>query len=101
MPTATRSLDPRALPLVERAVAIFREHGATEVYVYGSVVSGHWDPEWSDIDFAVRGIPPASWWRAGGKVMCELGRDVDVTDLDGGDRFSQMLERRGKLTRVG
>ncbi len=101
MAASVTRLDPRASALVEQATAVLRAHGATEVYVYGSVVSGVWDPEASDLDFAVRGIPPERYFRAAAEVVRCLGREIDVTDLDSRTRFSLMLERRGKLARVG
>lgn len=101
MATTTQSVDPRALPLVEQAAAILREYGATEVYAYGSVVTGRWDPEWSDIDLAVRGVPPERFYAAGGAVMRAVPREVDVLDLDIPCRLSVFLEEEGDLVRVG
>ncbi len=101
MSAAPPKLHPTARLLVDRGIAALREHGATEVYVYGSVVGDRWDPERSDIDFAVRGIPPERFYRAAADLMQSIGRDADLTDLDSGARFGLMLERRGKLTRVG
>ncbi len=101
MAATVSMLDPRARALVEDAASVLRNHGATEVYVYGSVVGGAWDPDRSDIDFAVRGIPPERYFRAAADVVDRIGREVDLTDLDSGGRFGPMLERRGKLIRVG
>ena len=40
-------------------------------------------------------------FRAAADVVDRIGREVDLTDLDSGGRFGPMLERRGKLIRVG
>jgi len=101
MPTTTPVLDPRAHAQVERAAAILGGHGATEVYVYGSVVTDRWDPEWSDIDFAVRGLPPDRYFRAAGEVARGIGREVDILDLDVPSRLAGFLQDEGDLLRVG
>ena len=41
------------------AASVLKRAGATEVYVFGSSATGDAGPE-SDIDLAVRGIPPPS-----------------------------------------
>ena len=41
---------------VARGVAILKDSGCQEVYVFGSVAEGRVTPD-SDIDFAVRGCP--------------------------------------------
>ena len=101
MTTAVPTLDPRARSLVERAVAILREHGATEVYVYGSVTTARWDPERSDIDFAVRGLPPERYFKASGDIVRRIEREVDILDLDMPSRLATFLEEEGDLLRVG
>lgn len=49
--------------LVEKATKELRRHGASAVYLFGSYSSGapHGD---SDIDLAVKGLPPARFFRA-------------------------------------
>jgi predicted nucleotidyltransferase len=101
MTTTVPTLDPRARSLVERAVAILREHGATEVYVYGSVTTDRWDPEWSDIDFAVRGLAPGRYFKASGDVVSGIGHEIDLLQLDRGSRLAEFLQEEGDLVRVG
>ncbi len=47
-----------------RGVAILKEAGCQQVYVFGSIVEGHVRPD-SDIDFAVRGCPAKLFFKLG------------------------------------
>ncbi len=85
---------------IETAARILKEEGATEVYLFGSAAAGEMRPG-SDIDLAVRGIPPERYYRAGGKVMLAIPRPVDIIDLDSPTPFTDYLIRKGKLHRVG
>ena len=65
---------------------LVREFGATAVWVFGSLAGDrrgrtvfHLD---SDIDLAVRGIPPESFFRAYGRVMGDSDFNVDLVDVD-------------------
>jgi predicted nucleotidyltransferase len=86
--------------LIDKAVAILRTYGATEVYLFGSARGGDFDLEHSDIDLAVRGIPAKDFYGAVGETMCSLGREVDVIDLDAGTAFGKYLTKHGELARV-
>jgi predicted nucleotidyltransferase len=85
---------------IETAARILKEAGATEVYLFGSAATGEPRPE-SDIDLAVRGIPPEHYFKAGGKVMLAVARPVDIVDLDSPTPFTDYLIRKRKLRRVG
>jgi predicted nucleotidyltransferase len=84
---------------VEKAVKILEGAGCREIYLFGSIVSGPVTPE-SDIDLAVKGIPPASFFEIYGKLIGHLDHPVDLVDLESGDRFSHLLETGGHLHRV-
>jgi predicted nucleotidyltransferase len=90
---------PELAALIERGAAILREEGATEVYLFGSAANGSWKDA-SDIDFAVRGLPDAHYFRAVGRLLESLHRSVDVLDLDGDTPLSHLLRERGGLRRV-
>ena len=97
----TLTLAPEIAPKVDEAVAILRGLGATEVYVFGSAVTGRWT-ERSDLDLAVRGLPPRLFYRAVGKLLLGLkGISVDLLDLEDGSRFAEYILTRGRLLRVG
>ena len=67
-----------ALPVL---VEILRQYGATEVYLFGSLRTGVFHHS-SDIDLAVRGIPPERFFAALAALDAACDIPVDVVDLD-------------------
>lgn len=84
---------------IQEAVQILQKAGATEVYVFGSVATGHMRDD-SDIDLAVRGLPPKIYFKTLSKLMDQLNREVDLLDLDEETPFTRLLVRSEKLHRV-
>jgi predicted nucleotidyltransferase len=84
---------------VEIAAKILREAGAKEVYVFGSAAHGK-DRPGSDIDMAVRGLPPKIFFRTMGRVAITISRPFDLLDLDRKNPLTEYLEREGELIRV-
>jgi predicted nucleotidyltransferase len=85
---------------IERAVTILREGGCSEVLLFGSAAEGRLRPE-SDLDIAVRGCPPGSFFVLLGRLLRELDHPVDLVTLDGEDPFGQHLQKEGRLAPVG
>ena len=85
---------------IEKATRVFLSLGAKEVYVFGSAATDQM-VKGSDLDFAVRGLPPSSFYLAVGKVLCAIGGPLDVVDLDDNTTFTRNLLDRGQLVRVG
>ena len=85
---------------IERAAAILRAAGATEVFVFGSAARGL-VREGSDVDLAVTGLPPRPFFRAMADAGEALGRALDLLDLDEPNPFTRYLIREGQLRRVG
>jgi predicted nucleotidyltransferase len=86
--------------LVRQASAALIAAGAREVYLFGSSARGV-DSAESDIDLAVVGLPPESFFRAVGLARRILRRPVDLVDLDEPNPFTDYLKERGELRRVG
>ena len=84
---------------IDIAAEILRKAGAKEVYAFGSSVHGKLRPD-SDIDLAVRGLPPEKFFRAMSTVTFAISRPFDLIDLDEPDPFTDYLEREGDLVRV-
>lgn len=84
---------------IEKATHILRDAGAKEIYVFGSVAEGRATSH-SDIDLAVRGLPPEVFFEAVGRVAMALTREFDIIDMDDPSPFTEYLERKGKLRRV-
>ncbi|MBI1878127.1 MAG: nucleotidyltransferase domain-containing protein [Chloroflexi bacterium] len=83
-----------------RAVEILKQAGCTDVFLFGSVVTGH-IKENSDIDLAVRGCPKGKFFHLLGQLLLELDHPIDLVSLDSQDAFARYLEQAGELVRVG
>ncbi len=84
---------------VEKALEILREAGCREIYIFGSLVDGAVTSK-SDIDLAVKGIPPEFYFKVLARLIMQLDHPVDLIDLEEDNRFSQMIRREGNLRRV-
>jgi len=82
-----------------RAVEILKQGGCTEVFLFGSLASGNFNPR-SDIDLAVRGCPPGNFFHLLGQLIFRLDYPVDLIDLDSGDPFARFLIQKGKLQQI-
>ena len=84
---------------IQRAVDILQHNGAREVYVFGSHARGDARPG-SDLDLAVRGVPPERFYRAVGELCSALSISVDVVDLDESSPTLDYLKEHGDFLRV-
>jgi predicted nucleotidyltransferase len=84
---------------IKRAAAALRDAGAREVYVFGSAATGRLRTD-SDVDLAVSGLPPERFFRAMGIAWDELGRPLDLVDLDDETPFTRYLREEGELQLV-
>ncbi len=82
------------------AAKLLRSMGASEVFIFGSLVRGELRPD-SDIDIAVSGLPPEVYFSAVSKVSDVVGRPVDLLDLDDKTPRVRHLIGSGELVRVG
>ncbi|HVG11226.1 MAG TPA: nucleotidyltransferase domain-containing protein [Thermoanaerobaculia bacterium] len=85
--------------LLTRGAALLKSEGAREVYVFGSVATGT-SRKGSDVDLAVSGLPPASFYPALARLGDLFDRPVDLVDLDRADPFTTHLKGKGLLRRV-
>ena len=85
--------------LLKKALDVLVAQGAREVYVFGSAARG--DPMPSDVDLAVRGLPPERFFRAVYLAGAAIDCPVDIVDLDEPSPFTRHLESEGLLHRVG
>jgi predicted nucleotidyltransferase len=93
------AIDPAVRDDIETAARILKEEGATEVYVFGSAAHGKMRPD-SDIDLAIRGLPPEKYFPAMGRVVDAIQRMFDLVDLDEENLFTEYIVKKGVLRRV-
>jgi predicted nucleotidyltransferase len=82
------------------AAKLLRSMGASEVFIFGSLVRGELRSD-SDIDIAVSGLPPEVYFSAVSRVSDVVGRPVDLLDLDDKTPRVRHLIGSGELVRVG
>jgi predicted nucleotidyltransferase len=85
--------------LILAAADLLLRMGATQVFVFGSVTKAGLRPG-SDVDMAVRGLPPTVYFSAVSKASDVLGRPVDLVDLDDPTPLVRHLIGSGELVRV-
>ena len=84
---------------IDKAVAILLRNGAREVYLFGSHARGDAAPE-SDLDLAIRGMPPEHFYRAVGEICSALSIPADIVDLDESGPALDYLKEHGDFLRV-
>lgn len=84
---------------IAKAVGILLRNGAREVYLFGSHARGDAGPG-SDLDLAVRGLPPERFYRAVGEICLELSMPADIVDLDDSGPVLACLKEQGDFLRV-
>jgi predicted nucleotidyltransferase len=74
----------RARRVAQEAAKLLREEfGADRVFLFGSLVHPSWFTVWSDIDLAVRGVPPDRYFSAVATVTgMSPDFQIDLVDLD-------------------
>ena len=92
-------MDERIKDLLERGAALLRDAGAREVYVFGSTATGK-ARESSDVDLAVAGLPPETFFATMARLADLFDQGVDLVDLDEVTPFTSYLKERGLLRRV-
>ncbi|MBM3758127.1 MAG: hypothetical protein FJW38_29635 [Acidobacteria bacterium] len=95
-PTRAGAVDPADL---HAAAVLLRDMGAKDVYLLGSAARNELRPD-SDIDIAVRGVPPSRFFAAASRAADALGRPVDLVDLDVPSPTVKYILNAGILVRV-
>lgn len=85
--------------LLQQAAAELKAAGARQVYVFGSAAKGNLRQD-SDVDLAVSGLPPQTYFDVLARISRIFHRSVDLIDLDEETPFALYLKSEGELQRV-
>jgi predicted nucleotidyltransferase len=81
--------------LIERAVEIAKDFGATRLILFGSAAT---DPERArDLDLACDGVPGWRLFELGASLEEELRLPLDLIPLSPPTRLTRIIERKGKV----
>lgn len=84
---------------IDRALAVLRQAGSTEVYLFGSIAEGNIAGS-SDIDLAVRGIPASRFFKVYSEAARNLEHELDLVDLDHETDFANFLQENDRFVRI-
>ena len=80
---------------LDRAVALAKAFGATRLILFGSAAG---NPEQArDLDLACDGVPGWKLYELGAHLEEELQLPLDLVSLSPPNRFTRLIERRGKI----
>lgn len=78
----------------EKITLLARKYGATSLILFGSALD---DPESArDIDLACDGVPGWKLYELAARLENELQVPLDLVPLSPANRFTRMIERRGR-----
>ena len=86
--------------IILQILAILKEHGCSETYLFGSNALGIAD-EYSDIEIGVKGLAAQKFFFVHSLLEDITQKPVDLVDFDEKEKFFSMLERLGELKRIG
>jgi len=80
---------------LDQAVALAKAYGATRLILFGSAAS---TPEQArDLDLACDGVAGWKFYELGARLEEELKIPLDLVPLSPPNRFTRIIERRGKV----
>ena len=98
--TPPATILPAERAAVLAAAKLLLSMGASEVFVFGSAVTGGFRGD-SDLDMAVSGLPARLYFSAISKASDAAGRFVDLVDLGDDTPLVRHLLKSGELVRAG
>jgi predicted nucleotidyltransferase len=80
---------------IERAIALAKAYGATRLILFGSAATA---PERArDLDLACDGVSGWKLYELGARLEEELRIPLDLVPLSPPNRFTYLIEQRGKV----
>lgn len=80
---------------IERIISLARAYGITRLILFGSVAQT--PKKARDIDIACDGIPGWKLYEFAARVEDELRISLDIVPLSPPTRFTQLIEKNGKV----
>ncbi len=66
-----------------------KKYSVSSVYLFGSALNQH---DYNDIDLAVKGIKPSSFFKFYGELIRNLPKPVDLIDLSHKSLFNELIK---------
>jgi predicted nucleotidyltransferase len=85
---------------IERAAFCLKEEGCTEVFLFGSLVTGKYTDS-SDIDFGIMGLSPQKYIRTYSKLNNIIKNRFDLVDFDENKDLYNLLFSIGEIEKIG
>ena len=80
---------------IDKAITLAKVYGATRLLLFGRALE---TPEQArDLDLACDGVVDWKLYELGARLEEELGVSLDLIPLSPPTRFTQLIERRGKV----
>jgi predicted nucleotidyltransferase len=85
---------------IEKATSCLKEEGCSEVFLFGSLVTGKYTAS-SDIDLGVMGLAPKKYIRTCSKLSNILENEFDLVDFDENEGLYNLLHSIDEIIKVG
>lgn len=80
---------------LDRIIALAKSYGATRLILFGSAMEKPLEAR--DIDLACDGIPGWDLYEFAARLEEELGVSIDIVSLSHPNRFTRLIEKKGKV----
>jgi predicted nucleotidyltransferase len=80
---------------IDRIIQLAKNYGATRLILFGSAMETPQSAR--DIDIACDGVPGWKLYELAAKIEDELDIPLDIVPLTPSNRFTQNIEKRGKV----
>jgi len=84
---------------IEKASRCLKEEGCTEVFLFGSLVTGKYT-DLSDIDLGIMGLPPRKYIRTYSKLNNIIKNKFDLIDFDENRDLYNLLCSIGEVEKI-
>ncbi len=84
---------------LNKAISTLKNAGTTAIYLFGSLAEGRATHD-SDIDLAIQGIAPQSFFDLYSRTARGLKHELDLIDLDHEKVFARFLRETNRLVQI-